>query len=62
MIHRFEHLRDRRQAAPAEETQPESRIADLRERIERALSDRPKQCLLAALAAGVILGWIAKRR
>ena len=31
-------------------------------RLERMVGDYPKQSLIAALAAGALLGWITKRR
>jgi hypothetical protein len=31
-------------------------------RVERMAADHPKPCLIAAATAGVILGWITKRR
>lgn len=31
-------------------------------RVEDTIVDHPKTCLLAALAAGALVGWIIKRR
>jgi hypothetical protein len=31
-------------------------------RVERVVADHPKQSLLAALAAGAVVGWLTKRR
>jgi hypothetical protein len=35
---------------------------DVWRRVERMAADHPKPCLIAAATAGVILGWITKRR
>ncbi len=37
-------------------------VAELGKRAERLVVEHPKHSLLAALVAGVILGWIIKRR
>jgi hypothetical protein len=31
-------------------------------RVERMIADHPKQSLIAAAAAGAVLGWLTKRR
>jgi hypothetical protein len=38
------------------------RLQALWRRVERMVADHPKQSIIAALAAGAILGWISKRR
>ena len=36
--------------------------AALWQRVEQLIADHPTQSLIAALAAGALLGWISKRR
>jgi hypothetical protein len=39
-----------------------ARAASAWRRVEKVIVEHPKQSLIAALAAGAVLGWITKRR
>lgn len=41
---------------------PSGKLLALWQRVERMVADHPKQSLIAALAAGAVLGWFTKRR
>jgi hypothetical protein len=66
MINRFDDREaiERVVAAEGSLTSPQmaARATALWRRVEKAVAEHPKQSLIAALAAGAVIGWITKRR
>jgi len=68
MIHRLNGPQTRSRYLPpddsteSEATGGRAKLMDLAGRVQRLVVDRPKESLIAAVAVGVFLGWMTKRR